>query len=175
MTFTFREACVPVFAASLRDMPLWLDKATAGGADEAALMQARLAPDMHPLPKQVQIACDLANRACARLAGVEPPSFPDTEASFAELKARLARTLQTIEAIDPAAFDGAEDREVSVMRPDGSGYRFSGRDYLLRFALPNFFFHVTTAYAVLRHSGVQLGKPDFMAHVGPPNIMPAAA
>ena len=175
MTFAFHEACVPVFAASLRDMPLWLDKATDAGLDEAALMQARLAPDMHPLPKQVQIACDLANRACARLAGQEPPSFPDTETTFAELKSRIARTLETIEAVESARFDGAEDREIVLMMGGGSGYRFGGRDYLLSFALPNFFFHVTMTYALLRANGVALGKAEFMAHVGPPNLLPAAA
>lgn len=175
MTFAVQDACVPVFVASLSDMPSWFDRAAGAGLDEAALMQARLAPDMHPLPKQVQIACELANRTCARLAGVEPPSFPDTETSFAELKARIARTRETIEAIEPARYEGAEDREIVMMMGNGSGYRFSGRDYLLSFALPNFFFHVTTTYALLRANGVALGKPDFMAHVGPPNIAPAAA
>ena len=174
MTFSLYEAAAPAFAGSLADMGGWLDKASAQGADEAALMAARLAPDMHPLTRQVQIASDTSKLAVARLAGVEAPPMPDTEASFPELKDRLARTLAFIDGVDRAAFDGAEDREVKLMFPNGAGYRFSGRDYLTRFALPNFFFHVTTAYALLRANGVGLGKPDFMAHVGPPNIAPDA-
>ncbi len=95
--------------------------------------------------------------------------MPDTEASFAELRDRVRRTIAFIEGVDPAAFDGAEDREVVFRVPSG-GWRWSGREYLTSFALPNFFFHVTTAYAILRHAGVALGKPDYLRHVGPPNL-----
>ena len=175
MTFSLYEAAAPVFAASLTDMQGWIDKAAADGGDEAALMAARLAPDMHPFPRQLQIASDTAKLAVARLTGTEAPVMPDTEASFAELKDRLARTAAFIAGVDRAAYEGAEDREVTMMLPGGAGYRFSGRDYLTRFALPNFFFHVTTAYALLRANGVSVGKFDFMAHIGPPNITPSAA
>ena len=175
MTFSLYEAAAPVFVGSLNDAQGWLDKALAQGGDETALMTARLAPDMHAFPRQLQIASDVSKLAVARLAGIEPPAMPDTEADFPALKARLARTIAFIEGVDPAAIEGGEDREVRVMLPGGVGYRFSGRDYLTRFALPNFFFHVTTAYAVLRAHGVGLGKADFLAHLGPPNIRPTTA
>jgi len=104
---------------------------------------------------------------------VTAPSMPDTEASFAELKDRCARTIAFVESVDRAAFEGAEDRTVELMFPNGMGYRFDGARYLTGFALPNFLFHVTAAYAILRANGVLLGKPDFLAHLGMPNIVPA--
>ncbi len=175
MPFRLYDAAVPVFDATLSDIAALLDKATAQGGDEAKLMTARLAPDMHPLPKQVQIACDIVNRACARLTATDAPSFPDTETSFAELKARIARTQQVIAAIDPAAFDGAEDRQIEMTFPGGAGYRWTGAEFLTKFALPNMFFHATTVYALLRANGVSLGKSDFLQHLGMPHITPAAA
>jgi len=147
----------------------WLDKA-AQEKSEAELMEARLAPDMRPLPAQYQMASDSAKSALARLTGTEAPSMPDTEANFAELKDRCDRTIAYLEGFDAAALTGSEDREVKINFPNGMGYRFGGAEYLAGFALPNFYFHATTAYAILRNAGVQLGKPDFLAHLGPPNI-----
>ena len=168
--FTLHEVSAPVFVRSLGDMEGWLDKALAEGFEEAALLQARLAPDMRPLPAQLQMASDTAKGAVARLAGLEPPSMADTEASFAELKDRLRRTIAWVESLGPSALDGAEDREVIFRVRQGMGWRWTGREYLTLFALPNFFFHVTAAYAILRNAGVPLGKPDYLRHVGPPNL-----
>ena len=162
-------ACVPMFTSSLRNMSAWLDKAAAE-KPEAQLLEARLAPDMRPLPFQFQTASDSAKNAIARLCGVEPPSMPDTEQSFAELKERCAKTIAYIESVDPSALAGSEERIVTIKFPNGMGYRFTGADYLTGFALPNFFFHVTAAYAILRAAGVSLGKPDFLRHLGPPNL-----
>jgi len=174
MSFTIYDASAPVFTAALSNMKAWLDKALAEGRNEAAIMEARLAPDMLPFAAQFQIASDTAKSAVARLTGVEAPSMSDTETSFAELAARCQRTIDFIQSVDRAAFEGAEAREVVLKFPNGQGYRFNGRDYLVGFALPNFFFHVTTAYALLRAHGVALGKPDFLQHLGPPNLGAAA-
>ena len=171
MTISIHDASVPLFVNALRSMSSWLDKA-ALEKSEAELLDARLAPDMRPLPAQYQMASDTAKNAIARLAGVQPTSIPDTEASFAELKERCARTIEYIESADPAALNSSADREVELLFPNGMGYRFIGRDYLTGFAIPNFFFHVSAAYGILRASGVSLGKPDFLQHLGPPNIQP---
>lgn len=170
MSFSIYEASAPVFVSLLTNMKAWLDKALAEGKDEAALMEARLAPDMRPLPAQFQMASDSAKNAIGRLAGIEAPSMADTEASFAELKARCDRAIDFIKSVDPAKLDDAADREVVLKFPNGQGYRWVGRDYVTGFALPNFLFHATTAYAILRANGVALGKPDFLAHLGPPNL-----
>lgn len=169
MSFTIYDASVPVFANSLADMRAWLDKAAAE-KPEAELMEARLAPDMKPLPAQFQMASDSAKNAIARLAGAEPPSMPDTEASFAELRDRCDRTIAYVRGADRTALAASADREVVLKFPNGMGFRFNGRDFLTTFALPNFFFHVTTAYAILRAAGVTMGKPDFLQHLGPPNL-----
>ena len=169
MTFSLYEASAPVFENSLVNMRAWLDKAAAE-KPEAELMSAQLAPDMRPLPAQYQMASDSAKNAMARLAGIEPPAMPDTEQSLAELRERCDKTVAFIGSVDHAALANAEDREILLKFPNGMGYRFVGRDYLTRFALPNFFFHVTTAYAILRAAGVSLGKPDFLQHLGPPNL-----
>ena len=169
MSFNLYDASAPVFVASLRNMSAWLDKAAAE-KDERLLIDARLAPDMRPLSAQFQMASDSAKNAMARLAGIEAPSMPDTEASFAELRDRCARTIAFIESVDAAAVNAGEDREVTLKFPNGMGYAFTGRAYLTGFALPNFFFHVTTAYAILRAQAVTIGKPDFLQHLGPPNI-----
>ncbi|HEY5410407.1 MAG TPA: DUF1993 domain-containing protein [Caulobacteraceae bacterium] len=174
MSFAIYDASAPVFTAALTNMQRWLDKAASEGLQETALVEARLAPDMRPLSGQFQMASDTAKGAIARLTGVEAPSMPDTETSFAELKARCQRTIDFIEGVDRSAFDGAEDREVLMKFPGGTGYKFNGGDYLTRFALPNFYFHVTTAYALLRANGVAVGKPDFLQHLGPPTITAAA-
>lgn len=174
MSFTIYDASAPVFVNTLTDMSAWLDKALAEGKDEATLMAARLAPDMRPFPAQIQMASDSAKYAIARLAGIEAPSMPDTEASFAELKDRCRRTIAFIEGVDRSALDGAENREIALKFPNGMGYGFTGAAYLTGHALPNFFFHATTAYALLRAQGVAVGKPDFLMHLGPPNLTAAA-
>jgi hypothetical protein len=125
---------------------------------------------MRPLPAQYQMASDSAKNAVARLAGIDAPAMADTEASFAELRDRCDRTIAFVESIEPAALAGSEDREVELRFPNGMGYRFTGKAYLTGFALPNFLFHATTAYAILRAAGVSMAKPDFLQHLGPPNI-----
>lgn len=169
MSFGIWEASVPVFVSSLTNMRHWLNKAAEEGS-EAALLEARLAPDMRPLPAQYQMASDSAKNALARLTGTEAPSMPDTEKSFAELKDRCDRTIHYLKSFRPESLASSEDREVVLKFPNGTGYRFLGAEYLAGFALPNFFFHVTTAYAILRNAGVSLGKPDFLQHLGPPNV-----
>lgn len=173
MTFSIYDASVPVFANALTNMKAWLDKAAAQ-KDEADLLGASLAADMRPLTAQYQMASDTAKNAIARLCGVEAPSMPDVEASFAELRDRCDKTIAFVRSADPAVLATSGDREVVLSFPNGMGYRFQGADYLTGFALPNFFFHVTTAYAILRAAGVSVGKPDFLQHLGPPNITGAA-
>jgi len=173
MSFTIYDASAPVFVAALTNMEAWLDKPLGEGKNESALVEARLAPDMRPFSAQIQMSSDTAKGAIARLAGLEAPSMPDTETTFAALKVRCRRTVDFIQSVERSAFDGAEDRRVVLKFPNGFGYEFAGRDYLTGFALPNFFFHITTAYALLRANGVSVGKPDFLQHLGPPNISPA--
>jgi hypothetical protein len=173
MPLDIYEASAPVFLNGLRNMRAWLDRA-AEEKEEAAWIEARLAPDMRPLPAQYQMASDTAKNAIARLAGVEAPAMPDTEASFAELRDRCDRTIEFIGSVDPGLLEGSEEREVVLRFPNGMGYCWIGRAYLTDFALPNFYFHVTTAYAILRAGGVPLGKPDFLQHLGPPNLGQAA-
>lgn len=163
------EASVPVFVNSLTNMRGWLDKA-AQEKDAAALIEARLAPDMRPLPAQYQMASDSAKNALARLTGTEAPSMPDTEKSFAELRDRCDRTIDYLRGFDARSLEGSEDRQIVIKFPNGMGYSFRGDEYLAGFALPNFFFHVTTAYAILRNAGISLGKSDFLQHLGPPNL-----
>lgn len=167
MSFTLYDASAPVFVATLKNMRAWLDKA-AGEGDPAALVEARLVEDMKPLTAQYQFASDSAKNAIARLIGETPPAMPDTETSFAELQARCDKTIAYIESVDPAAFAGSEDREVVMKFPNGMGYRFNGGDYLRQFALPNFYFHATMAYAILRAQGISVGKPDYLQHLGAP-------
>jgi hypothetical protein len=159
------QASAPRFARMLRNLATLLDKAQAHAEakkiEPSALTSYRLYPDMFPLTRQVQIACDQAKGAVARLAGVDIPKHDDTEQSFAELKARIDKTLKFIESVKPAQVDGSEEREV-VLKLRAGELKFSGLDYLFGFAYPNFFFHVTTAYNILRHNGVELGKRDFV-------------
>ncbi|NMV38402.1 DUF1993 domain-containing protein [Ralstonia insidiosa] len=159
------EFLVPTANRMLGNLSALLDKAAAHAEakkfDPANLMTARLAPDMHPFTRQVQIACDQAKGAAARLSGAEPPSYPDVEATIPELKARIAKTLEYVNSVDPAAFAGSEDRTVTLKSPKGE-LQFSGIDYLRGFMLPNFYFHITTAYALLRHNGVEIGKFDYL-------------
>ncbi|MBC7989222.1 MAG: DUF1993 domain-containing protein [Luteimonas sp.] len=166
MTLSMHAASVPVFRQMLGSLDNLLAKAESHAAerkiDPAALLQARLFPDMFALLKQVQIACDFAKGVSGRLAGAELPVSDDSEQTFAELRALVAKTIAFISGLDAARFDGSEDREV-VLRPGTpKERRFVGQAYLLHYGLPQFFFHVTTAYALLRHNGVELGKKDYM-------------
>jgi hypothetical protein len=164
MSFSVHAASAPVFVRALTNTAAIIDKALAAGLSETAILEARLAPDMLPFPRQIQMASDAAKGAVARLAGVEVPAMPDTESTLAELKARIAATIAFIESVDAAAYDGAEDREV-VLKFPGMELKFTGADFLTGFALPNFFFHVTTAYALLRSVGAPIGKMDFLGGV----------
>jgi hypothetical protein len=164
MAFTLYDAATPIFARGLGSLSGLIDTALAHGVDEAALLQTRLAPDMRPFSSQIQMASDAAKGAVGRLAGVAPPSMPDEEASFAELKDRIARTIAFIEGVDRSAFDGAEAREVVVKVP-GHELRFTGQGYLTSFAIPNFYFHVSMAYALLRQAGVPIGKQNFLGRI----------
>lgn len=167
MTFSLYDASAPIFAHMLGDMRAWLDKAAAHG-DEAALIEARLAPDMRPLPAQYQMASDSAKNAVARLAGIEAPAMADEERTFDELRARCDRTIAFIRGVDPALLANGATRPVEMRFPNGMGYRWEGAAYLTGFAIPNFLFHASMAYAILRNAGVPLGKPDYLQHLGPP-------
>lgn len=170
MTSTIYDSSVPAFIAMLRNMRAWLDKAEAE-SDPVALAEARLVEDMRPLTAQYQMASDSAKNAMARLMGIEPPAMPDTETTLTELKERCDKTIAFIESVDPAALEGSESRDIVMKFPSGVGYRWKGADYLRSFALPNFYFHATAAYAILRVQGVSLGKPDYLQHLGPPEQM----
>ena len=161
------DLTVPVFTRALNALSGLLDKAVAhaGEVGADALLSNRLAPDMHPLSKQVQIACDGAKLCVARLSGAEAPVNEDVETTIAELKARIAATLEWIGSVPREAIDGQEDREVVLKFPGGE-WPFKGQGYVIGFALPNFFFHVTTAYGLLRQAGVPLGKRDFLGAAG---------
>jgi len=166
MTISMYSASVPVIRQMLGSLSAILQRAqehaAERGIDPDAYLQARLFPDMFPLLRQVQIACDFAKGVSARLADVEVPSYEDNERDFAELQARIAKTLAFVDGLEPALFEGAEDRDV-VLRPGTpKERRFGGQDYLVRYGLPQFFFHVTTAYAILRHNGLAIGKRDYM-------------
>jgi hypothetical protein len=168
MPLSMHRASVPVFVRALKVLATLLEKgeahAKAQGLDPNDLVGARLTEDMLPLSGQVQRASDASKGAVARLTGVDAPAMPDEEVSFADLQKRVADTLAYIQSVDPKAFDGSEDRTVELKLPGGT-LTFTGEDYLLTFALPNFFFHVVTAYDVLRHKGVQIGKLDYMGPV----------
>ena len=165
MTMSMYAASVPLFQRSLTALSAVLDKgaafAEAKKIEPSVLLQARLAPDMFPLVRQVQSASDSAKGCVARLAGAEVPSWPDTETSFAELQSRIARTLEYVAGFAPDQIDGSEARQVVLTFRTGE-VTFDGQVYLIGFVIPNFLFHCTTAYAILRHNGVELGKRDFL-------------
>jgi hypothetical protein len=166
MTISMHAASIPVFKQMLNSLNDVLAKAEAHAAakkiEPDALLQARLFPDMFALVRQVQIAADFAKGVSARLAGVEVPAYEDNERSFADLHARISKTLAFIDGLTAAQIDGSETREI-VLRPGTpKEQKLNGQTYLLQYGLPQFFFHVTTAYAILRHNGVELGKRDFM-------------
>jgi uncharacterized protein len=160
------QTSVPACIAMLTTIKALLDKAADEG-DEATLMAARLAPDMYPLPKQVQLVSDSAKGCGARLAGVESPSMPDTEASFVELKDRCDKTIAFLESLDSAAVDAGADRTIELKFPNGGGMRFDGATYVAGFVLPNVYFHTTMVYAILRNAGINVGKMDFLGQLGP--------
>lgn len=165
MSISIHQASVPVFVQGLKGLKGVLTKAQAQveakGWDPEALLKARLYPDMFPLIRQAQIATDFAKGCCARLAGEEVPAWDDSETSFAELIARVDRAIAYVEGLDPIAFAGAEDRDITLVRR-GETSVVKGLAYLQTQAQPNFFFHLTTAYAVLRHNGVEVGKRDYL-------------
>jgi hypothetical protein len=159
---------VPVFAKTLGNLSAILDKAAAHAEakkiDPAVLLASRLYPDMFPLTKQVQVAGDFAKGTVARLAGEEPPKYDDNETTIEALKARIARTVDYVQGFQAARFAGAEERDVQMKIRDQT-LSFKGLPYLAHMALPNFFFHATTAYDILRHNGVELGKRDFIGAI----------
>ncbi len=165
MSISMYQASAPRFANILRNLSAILDKAEAHCAakkiEPSALTAYRLFPDMFPFTRQVQIACDTAKGAVARLAGVDIPKHEDTEQTFAELKARIAKTIDFVESVSAAKIDGSDDKEIVLQMRSGER-RFKGMQYLLGHAYPNFYFHVTTAYNILRHNGVEVGKGDFI-------------
>ena len=167
MTISMYQASVPRFVNILGNLSNILDKTQthvdAKKLDSATLTTYRLFPDMLPMTKQVQIACDTAKGAVARLAGVEIPVYEDSEKTLAELKARIAKTVAYLQTFTPAQIDGSEDREIVIKRRE-TETRYTGLQFLLGHAVPNFYFHVTTAYAILRHNGVEIGKRDYLGN-----------
>lgn len=165
MTLSMHEASVPVFVRALGNLAHVIDKgaahAEAKKINPTVLLGSRLFPDMLPLSRQVQIASDFAKGASARLAGLEPPKFEDNESSFPELTARIDKTVEFIKALKREQFDGAEQRTINF-KAGGQPIALPGMPYLLAYALPNFYFHLTTAYNILRHCGVELGKKDYL-------------
>jgi uncharacterized protein len=168
MSVSLYDVSIPVFTLSLTNLAAILDKAASHAeskkVDPKVIPAARLIVDMLPLSSQIQIACDTAKGAAGRLAGVEIPKHPDTETTLDELKARVAKTLDFIKTIKPEQLQGAETREIVLQFPSTT-FKFTGLNYLTNFVLPNFFFHVTTAYALLRKNGVDLGKRDFLGQI----------
>ena len=168
MPFSLSQASLPVFEIGLNALSGILDKAQAYAAakkfDPAVLLETRLAPDMFGLTKQVQVAADLAKNASARLAGVEPPKFEDNETTIDQLKQRLAKTVAFLKTLDAKAIDAAADREIAFPLGSAKG-QMMGADYLNHFVLPNFYFHLTASYAIVRSIGVEVGKRDFLGAI----------
>lgn len=167
MNISMYQASVPRFVAVLGNLANILDRAQAHvevkKIDPAVLPSLRLFPDMLPLKSQVQIACDTAKGLVARLAGIEIPVYEDTETTLPELKARILRTIEFIESVTPAQIDGTEDKEIITRRGEKET-RYTGIRFLLGHAIPNVYFHVTTAYNILRHNGVEIGKRDYLGN-----------
>lgn len=160
------NSSIPVFRQMLGGLKDVLSKAEAHASakniDPNALLQARLFPDMHPMLRQVQIATDFANGMASRLAGLEVPKLEDSEQTFAELQARIVKLLAYLDGLNVANFDNADTREIVLQAGTPKEKRFTGQSYLLHYGLPHFFFHVTTAYDILRHNGVEVGKRDYL-------------
>ena len=167
MTISMYQASVPRFVNILGNLSNILDKAQAHvdakKIDAAVLPSFRLYPDMLPMTKQVQIACDAAKGVVARLAGIEIPVFEDNEVTLADLKARIAKTIAFIQTVKPAQIDGTEDKDIVIKRGDKETH-YKGMQFLLGHAVPNFYFHVTTTYNILRHNGVEIGKRDYLGN-----------
>jgi uncharacterized protein len=169
MSFSMSQASLPVFEIGLKALAAVLDKAEADASakkiDSSVLLNSRLYPDMFALTRQVQIASDQAKNGSARLAGVEAPRYEDNETTIDQLKARIAKTVAYLKTLDPKQIDASADREITFpLGPTNKG-RMKGDDYLNHFVLPNFYFHLTTAYAILRHCGVDVGKRDFLGAI----------
>jgi hypothetical protein len=169
MTFSMSKALLPVFEIELPALSNILDKAEAFAAskkvDPSVLLNWRLAPDMFPLVRQVQIVADQAKNGSSRLAGVEAPRYEDNETTIEQLKARLAKTVAYLKTLDPKQIDAAAEREITFpLGPNNKG-QMQGADYLNHFILPNFYFHLAAAYAILRHCGVDIGKRDFLGTI----------
>jgi len=166
MTISMYSASAPVFARMLGNMLKWMEAAKAHAEakkfDTANYVGMRLAPDMLPFARQIQIASDAAKGCVARLAGQTAPSWEDNETSFDELIARIEKTIDYVKSVPASAIDGSEEREITVPRRQGDPLKFSGEVYLKHFATPNFYFHVTMTYALLRHAGVNVGKQDYL-------------
>lgn len=167
MAISMSSASLPIFRTMLGNLSHFMDKAQAHAQarkfDPQVLVSYRLAPDMLPFNRQVQIACDGAKNGAARIAGIEAPRFEDNETTFDELRARIAKTLAWLETVPAAKLDGTEDKEITFPVGRESTRTMKGEAYLKHWVLPNLFFHVTTAYAILRHNGVELGKADYLA------------
>jgi hypothetical protein len=169
MSFSMSQASIPALTIGLNALSGVLDKAqafaTAKKIDPSVLLNSRLAPDMFALTRQVQVATDLAKNGAARLAGVEPPRYEDNETTLDQLKARLAKTVAYLKSLDAKQIDGAADRQITFpLGPTNKGH-MKGDDYLNHFVLPNVYFHLTAAYAILRHLGVEVGKQDFLGAI----------
>jgi uncharacterized protein len=165
MSISIHAASVETFVRTLKNLEVCIDKGAAHAEqkkfDPAVLLNSRLAPDMFTLIRQVQLSADFAKNSSFRLAGIDPPKIDDAETSVADLKARIAKTIELISGIDKAKFDGAETRDIKIPLRDRT-LELKGTPFLLGFGLPNFYFHVSMAYAILRHNGVELGKKDFL-------------
>jgi len=167
MSLTMYQASIPVFVRMLGNLSAILDKAAAHAEtkkiDPAIFVNARLAPDMFPLSRQVQIATDMVKGCAARLAGIEVPSYEDNETTFADLQERITKTVAFLQSVSASQIDGSEDRKITL-KFGSKELNFLGQAYLLDFVLPNFHFHLTTTYAILRHNGVEIGKKDYVGN-----------
>ena len=165
MSFSVYDACIPSMLRFMENLSKILDKAVAQAKTRdmplSELIEARLAPDMFALTRQIQVVSDVAKLGAARLAGLEPPSFPDTETTFPELQERIRKTIEFVRSVPREKFEGAEDRTITLKFPNGE-FNFVGREFVTNFVLSNFFFHVTTAYDILRHKGIEIGKMDYL-------------
>ena len=168
MKISVQSVSIDIFTHALGSLSSILEKGVAHAAarkfDSLVLVNARLAPDMLPLSRQVQIACDLAKNSAARLAGVEPPRFEDSEKTMEELRTRIAKTIDYLKSIPPGSLENSEERDIKVPAGERT-LEFKGLAFVQRWAIPNVFFHITTAYNILRHNGVDIGKRDFLGNI----------
>ncbi len=166
MPISMYQASIVLFSRMFNNLLAIMDKAELYAKtkkfDTSVLVNSRLAPDMFPFSAQIQFASDTAKGCAARLAGIDIPSFPDTETTFAELRARIKKTQDFIQSLKPQQIDGSEERSIVMKVGGNQELKFTGLTYLQNFALPNFYFHISIAYAILRHNGVDIGKGDFL-------------